>query len=171
MFVGVDANADGLRDVSRRAAAKPSRGGVPNALFGRLALEALPGELEGFADSVTLLLPWGSLLGAVARPEVDALARIRGLCKADAQLRVVFGYDVESDARAIETLALCALDAREFCTQLELGYRAAGFDVRVAPIVTDRVRALRTTWSQKLAFSGRSRQFIEVLGRCGAEVV
>ena len=62
LVVGVDANAAGIMTASRRAAAKPSRGGLPNALFVVAAAEALPAELEGVADLVTVHFPWGSLL-------------------------------------------------------------------------------------------------------------
>jgi 16S rRNA (adenine(1408)-N(1))-methyltransferase len=45
LVVGVDANAAGIMTASRRAAANPSRGGLPNALFVVAAAEALPAEL------------------------------------------------------------------------------------------------------------------------------
>ena len=46
LVVGVDANAAGMATASRRAAARPARGGLPNALFVLAAAEALPAELE-----------------------------------------------------------------------------------------------------------------------------
>src|SRR3954467_13039555 len=60
LVVGVDANADNLRAVSRRAAAAPARGGLPNLVLGRLAMERAPGALEGLGDRVSVMLPWGS---------------------------------------------------------------------------------------------------------------
>ena len=38
LVIGVDASADGLRDVGRRLAAKPARGGLANAILGVLPL-------------------------------------------------------------------------------------------------------------------------------------
>jgi hypothetical protein len=90
LVIGVDANVDALRESSRRFAVKPARGGLPNALLGRLALADAPGELVGLADSLTVLLPWGSLLRAVAVPDRDALRALRRICRTGAELRVVF---------------------------------------------------------------------------------
>jgi 16S rRNA (adenine(1408)-N(1))-methyltransferase len=57
LVVGVDANAAAMAEASRRAAAKPRRGGLPNALFVVAAAEALPPELAGVAELVTAHFP------------------------------------------------------------------------------------------------------------------
>lgn len=75
--------------MSRRFAAKPARGGLRNALLGRLALEAAPGELVGLADALTVLLLWGSLLRAVALPDAAALRALRALCRPRAGARAI----------------------------------------------------------------------------------
>ncbi len=140
LFVGVDAIADNLRDASRRAGA--------NALFGRLALEEAPGELAGLADRLTILFPWGSLLRAVTSAEPDALARLRALCKAGAEVRFLF--ELVSDAHSIESR-----------------YREAGLALSGQPVTIEEARALPTTWSKKLGFSGKQRSFWEFRGRTG----
>jgi 16S rRNA (adenine(1408)-N(1))-methyltransferase len=62
LVIGVDANAAGLVDVSRRAARPLRKGGLPNALFlSSDATEALK-LLEGQLDELRITLPWGSLL-------------------------------------------------------------------------------------------------------------
>ena len=70
LFIGLDANAAGLRQPSGRAA----RERRTNVVYVRAAAEALPAELAGIADRVTVVLPWGSLLSAVALPSVEALS-------------------------------------------------------------------------------------------------
>lgn len=85
-MVGIDANADNLRTASQRAGASEARGSLPNLLFGRLALERAPGALEGLADRLSVLLPWGSLLRAAAGGEPEGLRRLRGLCAPGAEL-------------------------------------------------------------------------------------
>ncbi len=73
LVIGVDANADAMAEASRRAAGPARRGGVSNALFVVASAEALPPELDGVADLVTIHLPWGSLLrGALALDEAVA---------------------------------------------------------------------------------------------------
>ena len=77
--VGIDADARTLADRSRRAAAAPTKGGHPNAVFIASGVELLPPELDGIADRLTVRFPWGSLLrGAIGvDPVVSAsIARL-----------------------------------------------------------------------------------------------
>jgi 16S rRNA (adenine(1408)-N(1))-methyltransferase len=70
LVIGLDANAAVMAEASRRAARRPSKGGLPNALFALAAAEAPPPELASRADLVTIVMPWGSLLdGVLGRPE------------------------------------------------------------------------------------------------------
>ena len=46
LVIGIDPVQDAMADVARRASAKPSRGGVPNALFLVASAEALPAALS-----------------------------------------------------------------------------------------------------------------------------
>lgn len=150
LVIGIDANADALREASARATRKPSRGGVTNVIFARLALEEMPGDLEGLATELTVLLPWGSLLRAVAAGEVSTLRRT---CRAGARVRVVFGYGAEDG-----TLGLPAIDR----ARLEAAYRHAGFEVTCRPLAD--IGSVSTTWAKKLAFSGKARPFVELAG-------
>jgi 16S rRNA (adenine(1408)-N(1))-methyltransferase len=135
LFVGVDAIADNLRDASRR--------GPENVLFGRLALEDAPGELVAFADALTVLFPWGSLLRALAEPQAEGLARLRAICKPGAEVRFLF----------------------ETQERLEAAYRAAGLDLCARELTIEEARALPTTWAKKLGYSGHPRSFREFRGR------
>jgi 16S rRNA (adenine(1408)-N(1))-methyltransferase len=73
LVIGIDPVADALVDASRRAAAPPRKGGLPNAVFVAAAAESLPHDLHGVAARVTVNLPWGSLLrGALALDEAAA---------------------------------------------------------------------------------------------------
>ncbi|MFL5311548.1 MAG: hypothetical protein ACJ79H_13940 [Myxococcales bacterium] len=136
--MGVDGIADNLREASRRASA--------NSLFGRLALEDAPGELACFADRLTVLFPWGSLLRAVALAEANGLARLRDMCRPGADVRFVF--EVRSDV-----------------SELERRYFDAGLALRATPMPVEAARGLPTTWAKKLGFSGKPRSFSEFRGR------
>ncbi|WP_267683689.1 class I SAM-dependent methyltransferase [Nannocystis sp. SCPEA4] len=161
LVIGVDASAEGLREPSRKAAAKPARGGLANALFGVLPLERAPGELAGLVDSLTVLLPWGSLLRALALPEADALAQLRGLCKPGAALHIVFGYG-PGDPLAVQALPGPAAEARR--AELVQAYAAAGFAIAARPTSRAEVGELPTTWAKKLAFSNNEREFVALTG-------
>ena len=163
LVFGLDASPDNLRELSRRAAGKPSRGGLPNLRFGRLALADAPGALAALADELTVMLPWGSLLQAVALGTAE-LGHLRGLCKPGARLDVVFGYGAASERATIGALGLPPPEALS-AMALAGGYRQAGFAVELRPMALDDVAALPTTWARKLAFSGRERRFWRISGR------
>jgi 16S rRNA (adenine(1408)-N(1))-methyltransferase len=57
LVVGIDASAAAMAEASRRAAANPRRGGLPNALFVVAGAEVLPPELDGSADWLTAWFP------------------------------------------------------------------------------------------------------------------
>jgi 16S rRNA (adenine(1408)-N(1))-methyltransferase len=164
LVIGVDAVVENLRTQARKLAAKPARGGLPNALLGRLALADAPGALEGLAHRLTVLLPWGALLAAVARPETGGLAALRAICREGADVRIVFGYGPEADGALVSELALPAI-AGDALAALGARYRAAGFAVRARCMSVAEVRALPTTWAKRLAFGGRQREFVEVVGQ------
>ncbi|WAS93656.1 class I SAM-dependent methyltransferase [Nannocystis poenicansa] len=161
LVIGVDASAEGLREPSRKAAGKPARGGLANVLFGLLPLERAPGELVGLVDALTVLLPWGSLLRAVALPEAEGLARLRGLCKPGASLQVVFGYG-PGDPLAVQ--ALPGLQGEVRAAGLVQAYAAAGFEVTARSVGREEVGELPTTWAKKLAYSNNEREFVALTG-------
>lgn len=137
LFAGVDLVADNLCDASRRA--------PPNAIFGRLALQDAPGELAGFADRLTVLFPWGSLLRAVAFAEPAGLSALRAICRRGADVRFVF--ELGGDPRA-----------------LERAYRDLALALAGTPLPVESARALPTTWAKKLGFSGKPRSFWDFRG-------
>jgi 16S rRNA (adenine(1408)-N(1))-methyltransferase len=153
--IGVDANADNLAEASRKAAGKPARGGLANALFVHASVEALPDELAGIAGHVTVLFPWGSLLRAVAGPDPAVLAGIRRLCRAGASLEVTLGYDAV-DAKG--TAGLAPLSRERLDDDVLPAYREAGFAGAAAPLGAGELRRCGTTWAARLAF-GHERRF------------
>lgn len=153
----MDANAAGLRRRSSRAAA--------NVCYVRAAVEDLPPELTGIADRVTVILPWGSLLAAVARPVVPLLCGIRALCQPDATLTVVLGVDPVRDHAELERLELPALDSRHFLGALAEGYAAAGFRIGcVRAIAPAELARWPSTWARRLALGG-ARSAIQIEAR------
>ncbi len=143
--VGIDPVASAMADSSRRAAGSVSKGGRPNALFVVAAAEAIPSALLGFADRVTVNLPWGSLLrGALALDEAAArgvacLLKPGGtaelLLAPNARDRLAADVDVE--ARIVGGLAA--------------DWRALGMVLEVArPATAADLTAATTTWGRRL---------------------
>ena len=145
LVVGVDASAAAMAEASRRAARRPERGGLPNALFVVAAAETLPAELDGLADLVTVHFPWGSLLRGLltADPAVlDGLARV---LRPGATLSML----VSSTARD-RAAGVGPIDQRSLAG-LTGAYHRHGLAVtRVRPATPDDVAASRSTWGKRL---------------------
>jgi 16S rRNA (adenine(1408)-N(1))-methyltransferase len=161
--VGVDANAAGLRELSGRA----FRDRLGNLVYVRASVEALPAELAGAADQVTVVLPWGSLLAAVARPLADPLRRVRALCRPGGRLTIVLAPHVVRDAGESRRLGLPSLDARLLAATLPQAYAEAGFErVQVRSLDVGKTPQWRSTWMRRLARAGdRSLLEIEALAK------
>lgn len=143
-----------MADASRRAAAKPSRGGIENAMFVCAAAEALPGMLEGAADELSINYPWGSLLRAVAAPDVDVLAGIARLAKRGAKLSAVINVQPLRDAVEAGRLGLADAALLQGETVLRNAYARAGLDImHTRPVADDTLPA--TSWGKHLAISKR----------------
>jgi 16S rRNA (adenine(1408)-N(1))-methyltransferase len=152
LWIGVDASLDGLTAASTQAARPAKKGGAENAIFVHSAAESLPYELDGLATGVTVLLPWGSLLAAVARPDVNVLARIGALCAPSAGFRALFTIDPVRDAKELERLGLREVGTPEWESRFRCAYDEAGFnDVTVRPVPMSVVAELGTTWAKRIA--------------------
>jgi hypothetical protein len=94
-----------------------------------------------------VLLPWGSLLRAVAGAEPEGLHRLRGLCAPGAEVEIVVS---EADLDGGGPRALAA------------GYAEAGLSVTARPAAADEVAALGTAWAKRLARSDPARCFVRL---------
>ncbi|HVQ22673.1 MAG TPA: hypothetical protein VMT36_05325, partial [Candidatus Saccharimonadia bacterium] len=108
LALGVDANAAGMIESATRAARKPAKGGAPNARFIVATAEALPSELAGAADLVTVQFPWGSLLRGIVRADAAIVCSLAGMLRPvpEAELRLLISIEARDRA-----LGLAALDA------------------------------------------------------------
>ncbi|MGH7753498.1 MAG: methyltransferase domain-containing protein, partial [Gemmatimonadales bacterium] len=161
LCVAVDANAAGLREASRRAARKASRGGAPNAWFLRAPAEALPSALSGLADEIHIHFPWGSLLRGVLEPRPPFLAGIARLGKPGAALSICVNQSALDDI-----LGSPRLDRRRGGHDLNVGslagpYAAAGIDLAAVDRQQDTTV---TTWGRRLG-AGRLPEVWALVGR------
>jgi hypothetical protein len=161
--LAVDSNGDSLRRTAWRAARRGSRGGVPNLLCIASSAKALSKELPDVADRVTIVLPWGELLQAIAMPEPETLYAIADLCQAGASIELVFSYDPRRDSATALPSCLSPGTAR-WQARLQEDYRRAGFDVRQVEELDQRaLLEYPTTWAKRLAH-GRPRKVWRIRG-------
>jgi 16S rRNA (adenine(1408)-N(1))-methyltransferase len=167
LVIGLDASADAMRAVSARAAGKPARGGVPNAVFVWASVEQLPREIAG-VDEVHVLMPWGSLLRALVQPDLGVLDAVARTCSPGARFLVTLNLhawrppvpEVGSDPEPTPESALA---------QLAPEWAGAGWRLESAEYLgVWEIADLATSWTKRL---GASRQRLDVLalrGRIGS---
>lgn len=162
LVVGLDAGPDAMRPTAARAAAKPARGGVPNALFVWAAVERLPAELTGVTE-VHSLMPWGSLLRALATPEPDVLRAVAARCVPGAPFLVTLNLHAwRPPVPEVGSTAEPTPDDR----RLTDAYAAAGWRIDKATYPdAAELAGLGTSWTKRL---GSSRAELAVLALRGA---
>jgi 16S rRNA (adenine(1408)-N(1))-methyltransferase len=163
LVVGLDAGPDAMRRTALRAAAKPARGGAPNAVFVWAAVEQLPPELTGVTE-VHSLMPWGSLLRALVTPELAVLRAVAERCRPGAPFLVTLNLhawrppvaEVGETAEPTPSSALA---------ELAPAYADAGWSLTSADYLDDAALAdLGTSWTKRL---GSSRPELAVLALRG----
>jgi len=157
LYIGVDANARPLERISEKIHRGSQKGGVPNAVFVKAAVESLPDELNGVANQVHVHFPWGSLLSTVAKGEMAMLGNLRRICAVSATLEIVASLDPERDRAEMQRLGLEALSLEYLDFVLMPRYKDAGFTVTKRGILSssDCMR-LETAWAKRLSGSDRT---------------
>jgi 16S rRNA (adenine(1408)-N(1))-methyltransferase len=163
LVVGVDANAAGMAAASRRAAAKPARGGLPNALFVVAAVEQLPGELDGVADLVTVHFPWGSLLRGLLGAEEATMTGLTRVLRPGATLQLLLSSTVRDRGAGVMPIRTATLQA------LAGSYATWGLAVtQLRPATVADVAAAHSTWGKRLGAGTRRPAWLLRAGFCVA---
>jgi 16S rRNA (adenine(1408)-N(1))-methyltransferase len=164
LVIGLDPARDRMREMATRVARKPARGGVDNLLLVPAPVEQADPLLRGRADSLHVLLPWGSLLRAVVLGEPTGLAALRALAKAGASVEVVVGTDVWDDPVPLDARDLPEVTTGYGRDTLAPRYEAAGLPIDDVHQLTDEEwRALASTWARRLADNRRQPKFVRIL--------
>ena len=151
LVIGLDANAAGMADASRRAAAKPSRGGRPNALFVAASAEAPPAELLNRADVLTITFPWGSLLRGALGHDDAVTAGVASLLAPTGSIEMLMSLEPRDRGPA-------ATVDDDLLRQACAAWRRAGVDILdVAPASAADLITSASSWARRLA-TGRDRQ-------------
>jgi 16S rRNA (adenine(1408)-N(1))-methyltransferase len=163
LVIGLDAGPDAMRRTAARAAAKPAKGGTPNALFVWASVEQLPAELESVTE-VHALMPWGSLLRALVAPDETVLRAVAERCLPGAPFLITLNLHawrppVPEVGETPEPNPESVSDA------LGAAYARSGWTVESADYLDDaQVAELGTSWTKRL---GSSRAALDVLALRG----
>jgi 16S rRNA (adenine(1408)-N(1))-methyltransferase len=160
LAIGVDADAAGMREASRRAARAARKGGLPNVLFLAGTLSDLPDVLDGRVDELRVTLPWGSLLRDVLEPAPPLVERALRLLRPGGRLRLMLSL-TERDAR----IGRSELDA-DTVAALVRRYGETGFPcVEARPTTSTDVTELGSSWAKRLGIPDRRSAWTIVLRR------
>jgi len=158
-FIGIDANAKPLKKLSTKITRKPSKGGLPNAMFVQAAVEDLPAEFEGIAAEMYINFPWGSLLRAVATGDASALCSLRRILIREGLLTIAIGIDPIRDRSELDRLEVPEFSEDHLEKLIRL-YEFAGFGaVEHRELDTARWARLETSWARRLSGNNSRRVF------------
>ncbi len=143
--IGIDACRENLVEVSRKS--------LPNALYLVANAEALPWELSGVANHITVNFPWGSLLTGLLEGGSRVFDGLRLIAQPGAMLEI----RVNSSALVQEGLSL-----QQGGEMVERALRMSGFHVELlVTLGAEELRNCPTTWAKRLA-SGRDPLMLHI---------
>jgi 16S rRNA (adenine(1408)-N(1))-methyltransferase len=162
--VGVDANAEAMRQVSARAVAKPTRGGAPNVIFVWASVAQLPGEFVD-VDEVHVLMPWGSLLRALVRPDAEVLRGIARACVPAA--RFLITLNLHAWRPPVPEVGTTPEPTPDYAVgELATAYARSGWQIESADYLSPgEVAELATSWTKRLRSSRDQLDVLALRGR------
>jgi 16S rRNA (adenine(1408)-N(1))-methyltransferase len=145
LVIGLDPEAASMAEASRRAARPARKGGLPNALLVAAAAEAIPAELGGIADSVTVRFPWASLLRGSLGADAEVAGGIAALVAPGGTLELLLAPAERDNLGGIPTEpAAVVAAARATFEALGLAF----VEGRVATAA--EIRASGSAWARRL---------------------
>jgi 16S rRNA (adenine(1408)-N(1))-methyltransferase len=145
LVLGLDANAAGMADASRRAARAAHRGGIENARFVLGAAESPPAELSGRADLVTVRFPWGSLLRGCVGRDGRVAAGIAALVADDGTLELLLAATERDRLEGVPT------DPGDLSLAAAAAFAGHAFVVTEARTATpEELLETGSTWARRL---------------------
>jgi 16S rRNA (adenine(1408)-N(1))-methyltransferase len=168
LVLGIDALDEPLGEIAYRAARKPARGGRPNLVLLRAAIEALPNEIKGIADEVDVLLPWGALLEGIVRARPEVVGGIAALARPGASVNVTLNGEIWLDSTPARYEDLPVPTPGYVADAIEPEFRRAGIALGPARYLTAaEAKALPTTWARRLGHGRAHPQFVHFAGVLG----
>ena len=164
-YIGIDPAADSMKETAYKAQKyfRQSKR-VCNAMFIVTAIENIPDKLYGMADSISVMLPWGSLLSGMVTADPQILQPLRTLGRADTDFDAIIGYDeyreeAEKKRRSLPTLS------PEYLHSLSDTYASCGIAItKIEEISNAHLKQLPSDWARKLGH-GMQRVMYRLQGK------
>jgi len=154
-YIGIDPVANQMFETSTKAQKRK----MMNILYVNGSVEAVPVMLEGIADSITVILPWGSLRDGIVKANTDVLTGLRFLGKPGTKLTIWIGYDDKHDATEIKLRELPHLSKTHFLGLLNL-YKKSGINIENVSLLDNaELKSLESDWAKRLAYGNHRNTF------------
>jgi len=156
LFIGVDPVEKQLREYSVKSVRKK----LSNVLFLASSLENLPINMTEIADKVSVILPWGTLLGQMVNPSPDGVIKLIGLLKNGGELEIVLGYSPDLEPSESDRLDLPNLSQEYVGNVIVKAFEimSGGMKLNMLEFFPkEKLTDIGSNWAKKLAF-GRPRQ-------------
>ena len=156
LFIGVDPVEKQLREYSVKSVRKK----LSNVLFLASSLENLPINMTEIADKVSVILPWGTLLGQMVNPSPDGVIKLIGLLKNGGELEIVLGYSPNLEPSESDRLDLPNLSQEYVGNVIVKAFEtlSGGMELNTLELFPkEKLTDIGSNWAKKLAF-GRPRQ-------------
>ena len=145
LVIGLDAADAAMAESSRRA----TRARTSNALFVVASAEAIPAELIGIADRVTVRFPWGSLLRGCVGLDETVTAGIAALVAPGGTLELLLAPIARDGLAGVPTEPGDVLHAAA------VAFGAHGFElIEGRPASAAEIAASCSTWAKRLGSVG-----------------
>jgi 16S rRNA (adenine(1408)-N(1))-methyltransferase len=151
-YIGIDSCAENMHKSAIRVAKTAKKRQGENVMFVVSAIESLSKDFFGIADSVSVILPWGSLRDGIAKGEVGIIGNLRALGKSGSTLQIIIGYDKDREPHIIHTNALPLLSANHF-ESLKPLYHEYGISIlNVTTLDNSDLKQINSDWAKRLAY-------------------
>lgn len=159
LFIGIDPAPKQMEEFSKKAIRKK----IENVLFIVGSFEILPKELTGCADKLFIVLPWGTLLKAVADPADENVTTLKFLLRPNAEIEIIFGYDSELEPTQTNRLQLNEVDENKIIHKFE----NAGFKLLQSSMLSGtEMKKLESTWGKRTSTTSERKIFNLVFQKC-----
>jgi len=134
-------------------------------LLVRAPVEALPPELRGIADDVSVQLPWGSLLEGIVLAREQVLGGLAALCRPGARLTVTLNGEIWLDSTPARYEHLPLPTPEYVADVVAAGLARVGIRFGAARYATaEAAKALPTTWARRLGHGRSHPSFVQFDG-------
>lgn len=165
LVIGMDTLDEPMGEIAAKSARKPARGGRSNLVLVRASIEALPPELGGVADEVSVQLPWGSLLEGIVLARDDVLGGLAALCRPGARLTVTLNGEIWLDSTPARYEQLPVPTPEYVADVVAAGLARVGVALGEARYSSaEEAKALPTTWARRLGHGRAHPSFVHFDG-------